>query len=380
VRWLRSEAAGEGLRSVWYGRGIAVALLLSATWGAIVPAVLDAVMVQALVDDERAWVAAGGRVLVATHASSDGVDRRRCEQLGNLEGVIAVGSLSRSEGTVRTTSAPSDNVALVSLTPGAWQLLGGVGARRSPLAADVGVLAARAERWGLRDGSYIVLSETEGLAPGSVRGDRGLGASDAPGVTDPLRVFVVPSGLIGEEFSGLFLRVAPEGGADACYVALGARYYEPMREALPAILASEGEPAQVAERLHRGAFFEDYASRYEARATRWGAAGAGVVIGAVWLFVGWARRSVRALYVTLGFERRELIYFQGAEWAVVAAFAVVVGWGSAVLIASALGVPVVDVAPSAARSIVGTLLVASGFVCVGFLMPVRSVVEDLKDR
>jgi len=355
-------------------------LLLTATWGAVVPSVLDAVTVQELVDEERAWVAAGGRVLIASQARSGGVDRRRCEQLGSLEGVDAAGSLSRSERAVQTTMAPSDNVALVSLSPGAWGLLGGRGAWLSPLTGDVGVPLTRAERWGLRDGSHIVVGGTNDLATGAVSSDRQPAPGSAEGAGDPLRVLVVRSELIGEEFSGLLVRVAPVGAADACYVALSARQYAPMRDALAAVLESEGEPAQVADRLHRGAFFEDYASRYEARATRWGAAGAGVLVGAVWLFAGWATRGVRALYVTLGFGRRELMYLQGAEWAFVAAIAAAVGWGAAVLIASTLGVPFADIAPSAARSIAGTLLVASAFVCVGILTPVRSVVEDLKDR
>src|SRR5690606_2899440 len=72
------------------------------------------------------------------------------------------------------------------------------------------------------------------------------------------------------------------------------------RAALGAVLSGDGQDAVVSDRLITGEFAVDHAAAYVDRASRFGAVGAGALVGLVWSLVRWMRRSHDALYTTLG--------------------------------------------------------------------------------
>src|SRR5699024_4437682 len=93
---------------------------------------------------------------------------------------------------------------------------------------------------------------------------------------------------------------------------------EPARAALGAVLSGDGQDAVVSDRLITGEFAVDHAAAYVDRASRFGAVGAGALVGLVWSLVRWMRRSHDALYTTLGAGLGTRAVLRGTEWLVIA--------------------------------------------------------------
>lgn len=378
------------------GRWLSVLLVALFSAGLAAVAITDAVQVQRLVDDERAWVAAGGRMLVATN-DAGGVPAAACEDLRNHPGVLAAAAVSRLDEPVALGIAPQGAVAAVTATEGAAALLGLDG-----FVGGVVLPETIADTTGLPVGSHLLLApapSTDGLTlatppgggPATGQGD-GSGAAQPPGAQDvgppalldaqPLQVVdVADLSLLGEErSSGILLPVAAAGVADACFVNTRPGHVDAAREALPAMLATSGTPAVVADRLVGGQLARDYAQEHDQRASRQAPWALAVGLGVLWLLVRWLRRGHDGLYATLGAGPTVRTVIRMTEWTLLVLLSVTLA-GIAVTIASAtLGLDAAVAGPHAARATIITVGVATAIAALAAAVPLRSPLDALKDR
>ncbi len=291
-RWRVSVAVGEGLRNWRHGRWLTWAATILITAAFAVPAIVDGVGVSRLVAAERAWEAAGGRVLVATNDNAGGVPRAACEAASRIDGIAASASLTRLTARAGLVNAPDADLPVVAAGAGVSGLLGahGGGAILPPDIADTLRVTAGNAIW--------VSGTTTRAADGPpILTDA---AADIP--TGRVTVGVVTdTTLLGERYAyALLLPATATGLAEACFVRAEPGHLDAARDALPTLLASGGQDAVVADRLISGDYVRDYATEYRQRGLKDAPWAVGAATALLWLLLVWVRRSRDGLYTTLG--------------------------------------------------------------------------------
>ncbi|WP_149203563.1 hypothetical protein [Actinotalea subterranea] len=375
--WRLRVAIDEGLRNWRCGRWLTALLAVLLVAGFTVPAVADTLQVSRMVEDERAWEAAGGRLLVATNEAA-GVPRLACERLTDLAGVEASASLTRLVRPAALVTAPGAAIPVVAATEGVADLLGiGPVGSGAVLATDLG------QTLRLRPGDTLALTPAD-EGPGSPAGPDPGGRSDGSRAL-PAGVLTVAAvtdlSLLGEQRSGgMLLTVAAEGTADACFVRLAPGYVEAARAALPAVLQADGTPAVVTDRLLGGEFARDYAAEYDGRGLRNAPWAIGLAAAMLWLLVRWVRRGQEGLYATLGARWPVRTTMRLVEWCALVgtvALAAVVLSGAILLLS---GVEPAITVPHVLRFVLVATLSSTAGAALVALVPLQPALAVLKDR
>lgn len=374
--WGLRVVIDEGLRSWRAGRWLMGILSVLLVLGFTVPAVADTLQVSRMAADERAWEAAGGRLLVATNERS-GVPRLACERLADVAGVEASASLTRLARPASLVTAPGAAIPVVAVSEGAAELLG-----LDPIGSGVVLASEVAETLRLRAGDTIALAAAENQADSvSQRPPRAVDGSPEL----PAGVLTVASvadlSLLGEQRSGGMLMAVPaQGAADACFVRLAPGHVEAARQALPALLQTDGTPAVVADRLVGGAFARDYAAEYHARGLRSAPWAIGLAAALLWLLVRWVRRGQEGLLATLGARWPARTTMRLVEWSATIGTVAVVS----VLLSTAalliLGVEPGVALPHVLRFVLIATLSSTAGAALVALVPLQPALAVLKDR
>jgi hypothetical protein len=374
--WGLRVSVDEGLRSWRAGRWLIGILTVLLVLGFTVPAVADTLQVSRLAADERAWEAAGGRLLVATNEES-GVPRLACEQLTDMAGIEASASLTRLARPASLVAAPGAAIPVVAVSEGAAELLG-----LDPIGSGVVLAAEVGETLRLEAGDPIKPAAAEDRA-GTVSQEptrEAAGSQQLP--AGVLQVAAVADlSLLGEQRAGgMLLAVPAQGAADACFVRLAPGYLQAARQALPALLHADGTPAVVADRLVGGQFARDYAAEYRARGLRGAPWAVGLAAALLWLLVRWVRRGQEGLLATLGARWPARTTIRLTEWiALISTVAIAsVLLSSAALLA--LGVESGIAVPHVLRFILIATLTATAGAALVAVVPLQPALAVLKDR
>lgn len=365
ARWRMSIAVGEGLRNWYHGRWLTVLLTVFISAVLTMPALVDGIAVARMIEEERAWVAAGGRMLVVTNDDGEGIPRAACESAARISGIAATVALTRLPSRVGFANAPDSEIPVVAAGEGIGPVLGLAGSTGAVLPEDV------AEALGVEVGDRVHLTE--------------LATSDGDGVF--VTQEAVPVGAIsdttvlGEEYAyAVLLPTSAVGMARTCLVRVEPGFVESVRSALPTLLASGGLDGVVADRLIGGEFARDFADEYASRGLRHAPWSVGAAVSLVWLLITWVRRGRDGLYATVGADGPTRAVIRTAEGfallgtsAAVSAGVVTIGL---VLATHDLGM----VAQLAARHLVVATSVSVVGVVLSTAVPLRSPLAALKDR
>lgn len=365
--WKLGVAAGEGLRNWRHGRWLTALATLFIAAAMSATAITDAIAIDRLVRDEAAWEDAGGRVLVATNADAGGIDRAACEGVARLDGVSASVSLTRLEARAGVANAPEANLPLVAAGEGIGRLLG--------LEPAAGAILPR----DLASGIGVGPGDTITLVPGTAASDA-LAVDMLPTAPVPVAA-VTDTGVLAEDFAyAVLLPTSASGRAGSCYVRAAPGYLADVRAALPALLASDGQPPVVADRLVGGAYARDFAAEYADRGLKQAPWAVGASAALLWLLLVWIRRSRDGLYATLGADSSTRTVIRTSEGT---ALVVVATALAALVTAGVLRMTVASVA-AVSHDVVRHLTIAGSVAVLGVLVsalvPLRSPLGALKDR
>jgi hypothetical protein len=366
--WPLSLAAREGVATARTGRWTSLLMALAVAWIVAAPGAADAVAVSRLIDDEQAWIDAGGYVLVVTGSREDNsqnpIPADTCEGLATIDGIASAFALQRTDATGTLSYIPGGRVSLYDVSAGALDFLGAAPAEGGVLLATAGFV----ERTGATDGDVVTI-----VGRGAI--------NTVPMTSDPLTLRAVDTGVLGEEFDGALLVPAHlTGAADACYVRTDAAHASAVEAALPALLAYEGKPAIPNPRLFESDFTVDYTHAFEDRPLRWVWVPAAALLGLLWAMLQWFRRSHVAIYATFGMKPAARLVMQLGEWGVLAGFGALWGWGLGVVGSIALGAHASQAVGLVTFHGVLTVMGASALVVILGLRPAGTLLNALKDR
>lgn len=326
-------------------------------------AVADLAVVDRIVTDERAYLDAGGDLLVAT-VRDGSVDAAACAAVGRLDGVSAASAVSVRQA--RLAGRPEHVQTVLLATPGLEQMVG------LPALAAGQVLVSQvvADRWAWGPATAVQ------LVPGST----GPAEWDVP--ADPLAVgSVADLTRFGDAASSaIVVPAAATGTVDECLVQAVPAAFDEVAAAVPALLGDGADTAVDVRRLvDAGAFGPDAAADFADRPTRGAGLAAGAVVGVLLALVAWTRRQRSALYATLGLPWAGGVVLRVTEALLpVAAGA---GWGGlcAAVAGTALGLPPGTAALTAALHATACAGVAVAVVVTTSLWRPPTL-QALKDR
>lgn len=377
--WRAGVAVGEGVLNFVHGRWLSWVTAALVAAGLSIPALIDALWVSDLVTAEREWVAAGGRVLVVTNEAAGGVPRAACEATARIDGVEAAAALTRLSARAGLANAPEAGLVVVAAGEGISALLG-----TEPVSGAL-IPPGLADDLGVETGDHLWVTRVPAATPNgpaAATGGAGAAGTDGPLPVGPIAIgAVADASVLGESYeSAVFLPVAAEGRAEACVVRAAPGYVEPLRDALPTILTSDGSDAIVADRLIGGAYARNFAAEYAVRGLRDAPWGVGGGIAALWLLVTWVRRGRDSLYATLGADWAARAVMRASEGlallATAAALACLVTIGSLALVGADL--------PAVLPGVAMCGVTAIGIAVVGILAcavaPLGGALAALKDR
>lgn len=370
-RWPLALAAREGLATARTGRWTSLLVIVTVAWAVAAPGVADALAVSDLLRSERAWIDAGGRVLVVTGARASGaalpIPAQACEALAGLDGVEATFALRRTAGTGSVAQVPGGRATIDEVSPGALVFLGAVPSPRGVVLATAGFAA----RTGVADGDPVTVLRTSSQP----------GLPAAGTTSDPRTLRVADTTSMGEDVDGALLVPALlTGPADACYVRTDAARHDAVVAVLPALLAHDGRPAVPHPRLVESRFTTDYSTAFQDRPLRWLWVPAAALLGLLWAMLQWFRRTHVAIYATFGMPPASRLVMQVSEWTVLAAVGGLVGWAIGVVGALALGARSAPALTLTSAHAALTLLTASVLVVLLGLRPTGTLLHALKDR
>jgi hypothetical protein len=339
-------------------------MVLLICWAGAGPGAVDALAVTDLTAREAEFVAAGGNIVIAVNKDA-GVSALACDRLAAAPGVIASAALTRLDEPATVAAAPGADLAVFAVTSGIWRLLG---VAASPW-RDLILPASVADRLGAGEGDWLRLA----AAPGT---------TGALLPAHPLRATVAEAQVLGEQYTGILLPVAPiaDAAADACVVAADPADLAAVRDALPAVLPARDGHTVVLDRLIAGRFTADYSAAYRERPLAWAWSASGAVLGLVWLLLLWLRRGTDALYATLGARATSRLVLRLTEWSILVALGGVWAIALGVAIAVGFGASFPYALVYVTRHVGATLLVSTALVLLGQLRRPRSLLAELKDR
>jgi hypothetical protein len=366
--WPLALAAREGVETARAGRWTSALIISAVTWLVAAPAAADALDTAQLVAGERDWIADGAYVFVVTgfktQDSQNPVPAGACDRLGQVDGIQASFAASHSPATFAFASSPGARLTVVDVTPGVTAYLGTSVDTHGVALATEGL----ARRSGVAEGEPVVVRRRAG--PGV-----------AAATSDVLRVRIVSSRQLGDEYDGVLLvPTLVRDRAEACFVRTDAAHVRAVENLLPAALAWDGKPALPQPLLFQGKHTVDYTHAFEDRPLRWVWVATGALLGLLWAMIQWFRRSQVAIYTTFGMRAAPRLVMQVAEWGVLAAIGGAWGWALGVAGAIARGARAEQALAQVSWHALLTLLVASLTVVLLGLRPTGTLLNELKDR
>ncbi len=366
--WKASVAIGEGLRNWRSGRWLTLLATVFIVAAVAVPAASDGQAISRLIDDEREWAAAGGRIFVVMNDQAGGIDRAGCESVSRTDGIAASASLTRLTVRAGVPNAPDANLPLVAVSEGIGPLLGLASAMSGAILPP-----ELAKGIGIQEGGSLRLTAAvDPQDPG--------GASLVP--DGPVTVAAVAdTSVLGEDFAyAVLLPTSASGSGGVCFVEARPGYVESVRTALPTMLSTAGQDAVVADRLIGGEYTRDFSAEYATRGLKQSPWVVGAAISLLWLLLVWVRRGRDGLYATLGADRSTRTIIRIAEGVALIGTSVLAGVvalsGAIALTAAHPSLVVNDMV----RHVVIVVSVALLGVLVSSLLPLRSPLAALKDR
>jgi hypothetical protein len=318
-RWRARHSVAEAVANVRAGGFLVVTVIGVVALMVAAAVAVDIGAAHRIVAAEDAYLAAGGDLVVAQAAGDGRVDAAACANLARLAGVRTAFAFDVQPGGARLVGRPESQQTVVTVTPGAAELLG-----IDHLDADQAVVSTLiADRWQWSPGSRFQLDP------------------------DDARTLRVPSGvltvaavsnldLIAQSAStGVLLVRAATGPAQSCYVRVWPSSRDDLTAAIPALLGETSHgTVQMAQRLPAGGFAQDPAHEFEVRPTRWAGAVAGAVAGLLWAVVAWTRRGRAALYASVGVPWSGGVLIRWTEGVVVVVAGIL--WGTALGLGAAM--------------------------------------------
>jgi len=367
-RWKTAVAIDEGLRNWRKGRWLTFLATVFIVTALALPAVADGLGISRLVEDERTWERAGGRMLVVTNDTAGGVDRAVCESAARIRGVVASASLTRLPVRAGVPNAPNANLPLVAVGEGIGPLLG-----LAPSAGGAIVPHDIADGIGVQEGSSVR------LATETSRENPALAALLPDG---PITVgAVADTSVLGKDVaSALLLPTSASGLAGMCVVRVEPGYLEPVRTSLPAMLSGAGHDAIVADRLVGGEYARDFSGEYATRGLKQSPWLVGAAVSLLWLLLVWMRRGRDGLYATLGADRSTRTIIRATEGlALIGTSALLAAVVMSCVLALTATHPSAVVDDMVRHFTLATSVAVIG-VLVSTLLPLRSPLAALKDR
>lgn len=365
-RWRARHSVVEALENVFSGGILSVSMVA-------VMAIASATLISAdlgaahdTVEQERAYLTAGGDLLLAQPGSDTGtIDAARCAALSTVEGVRTSFALDVEINAASLTGRPEAQQTVVTATAGVADLFG-----IAPLGANEAVASSVvADRWQWSEGSLFQVNAEDAQRLGLP--------------TSPLHVVGVRDlGLLSEAAStGLLVTRPATGPAQWCFVQVVPAFRDDVAAVMPALLGeTAGNSVHVAPRLPLDRFAQDPAVAFESRPTRWAGAAAGAFAGLVCAVVGWTRRGRAALYASIGVPDSAGVLIRWVEGILVVSIGILWGGLSGLLWAlargssdSSLGIELT------VRHVAVALAVASACVIVAGA-PRPATLAALKDR
>lgn len=365
--WRVSVAIDEGLKNWRHGRWLTALVTVFTVVALSATAIADGIGIARLVEGERVWVSAGGRMLVATNEDAGGIPRAACESAARIDGVAASAALDRLPARSGLANAPHADLPVVAAGAGLSALLG-----VDQAVAGAILPSAIADSIGVSAGESIIFA----------KGSRPLTEQATLLPTGPVTVAAVTdTTVLGEDFAYSILLPTPAHGlAGSCHVRVEPGQLDTARSALPALLSTSGQDAVVADRLIGGEYTRDFSDEYASRGLQHAPWLAGAAITLLWLLLVWIRRSRDGLYATLGADRATRTIIRATEGLALLSTSAV---AAAFIIPTGLALTTSDLAaviPDAARHLVIAVSVAVVGVSIGTLVPLRSPLAALKDR
>lgn len=366
--WPLSLSAREGFATARTGRWTSLLLMVAVAWLVAAPGAADSVGVTQMIEDEQAWIDAGGHVFVVTGAREEGesnpIPAEVCDRLSRVSGIGASFALARTNANGSVAHIPGGRASIYDVSAGAPAFLELDPDARGTVIATAGF----SERTGVADGDPVVVTRRAGFGV-------------SPGSSDVLTARVADTGVMGEEFDGALLMPARlTDTADACYVRTDAAHYTAVEAALPAYLAYDGQPAIPNPRLFEGDFTVDYTTAYEDRPLRWLWVPTAALLGLLWAMLQWFRRSHVAIYATFGMRAPSRLMMQVSEWGTLAGMGALWGWAIGVTGALALGARTEQALTLVSYHGALTLLGTTSIVVLLGLRPTGTLLNALKDR
>ncbi len=369
--WPWRLAVREGAETARTGRWTSLLVIVTVAWACAAAGAADAVGVTHQVQDERAWLDAGGRTLVVTGArdttgATNPVPAATCDALSAIDGIDASFALSRTSAIGTLTYIPEGRVSLYDVTPGAFEFLHADPTAGGTILATAGF----ARRTGVVSGDVV-------------RVERRANFAVDPAVSDPLAVDLVDASVLGEEFDGSLLvpySPAADAHADACYVRTNTAHYGAVESAVVSWLAWDGRPAIANPRLFSGDFVVDYTHAYEQRPLRWVWVASAALLALLWAMIQWFRRGQVAVYATFGARAHTRLLMQASEWGVLAGVGAAWGWSLGVVGSIAFGARAGQALALVSYHSALTVIAASAVVVLLGIRPTGTLLNALKDR
>lgn len=371
--WPANLAAREGIATARTGRWTSLLIVIAVAWIVAAPGMADAVAVTRLVENERAWIDAGGYVYVVTGARSQGgqnpIPAEVCDRLTNMDGIEAAFSLRRTNSNGSVSHIPGGRASIYEVSPGVSAFL------HAPQAPGGIVILTQgfSDRTGMVDGERAVVTRRASVGFDGI----GVPATDS----ELLTVRVADAAAVGEEFDGAILMPAViTGNADACYVRTDSANHQAVGSVLSSYLAYDDLPAIPNPRLFSSDFTVDYTTAFEDRPLRWLWVPAAALLGLLWAMLQWFRRSHVAIYATFGMRAASRLVMQVSEWTVLAGIGVIWGWSLGIVGSLTLGARWEQALSLVSAHAALTVLAASGLVVILALRPTGTLLNALKDR
>lgn len=378
--WRWADSVSEGWATLWRGRWSTALMLVFVTGSFVASGALDVHEVASAALREKAWVEAGGRILVVTNDEADGVSARVCDALNSVDGVAAAGAISQTRTRVATSVMPGGATREYVATPGLVGLLG------SNVPADALIMASAhtAMMLGVPGGGEAWLTEST-VSQGAVDASETSRAARVPEGVHAIVDVGDATDRLGEEYgSGLIVQTSAEGTFDRCFVEAEPGSTGSLTRTLPGMFIDPlGRGAViVAPRLPSTQFTVSFSDEFQRRATAWLPWFFGGFLGLLALVHRWFRRADHGLYALMGAGAVERVLMATAS--TFGTLAVGVGVGALGIALAGFFDPAHPspkviwtfgaraVGMVAVMNAVATLLIA--------LIPVRSPLADLRDR
>ena len=348
--WPVRLAIREGVCNALAGRWVSILVVVTVTWLTAATGLGSAWEVSRLVQAETQWWQDGGGVLVArsTDEQQPGLDAARCDQVNSIDAVV--GAYGATVSTRTVAPLPGVRATLVSVTPGVFRF------HELPPPTTASLLTGPASMADLK------------LNPGHEVFLNGISTE----------VVEIPSSTLPPELGGTWL--SPEllaGPAELCVVKVQPGHQSGVARFLEAHLASRGgDPAVVVPLLPTP---RDFVAEYRTRPLAWGWVLTAALLGGVWALVSWLRRDRAAIYTTFGAHPQARLMIQWAEWATLSVPASCWGWGIAMAWAIALHVEPMVALTQVSATVVASWTGASLVAVVIGLVPIRSLLQALKE-